>query len=110
MNRKNRSDECALPKSASHPTENQEKQHNSDGMKDDVAEMVAARFQSVNLAIDHVSQRSKRMPQAGVAMSQQPVEPFGRKTGDDVGVYVHVTVVVATDETVAGRLVEDDGL
>lgn len=70
--------------------------------------MVPARPQSVNLAIGHVTQRRKRMPQTGVAVSEQPLESIERQSGADMRVFVNVAVIVEVDKVVTERLPEHD--
>src|SRR5713226_3288847 len=107
MNRKNGTDECARPDSSSHRKKNQEKQNCSDVVQQNIREMVAARFQSINLTIRHVAQGRKRMPKTGVAMSEQPLEPLAGQSSANVRIFVDVMVVVEIDKLVTERLTKN---
>jgi len=70
--------------------------------------MVAGRPQSVDLTVRHVTERCERVPQARVAMSQNPFQSVESKSTTDLAVFVNVTVVIEVDELMADCLPENE--
>ena len=63
--------------------------------------MVAGRPQSIDLTVRHVAERCERVPQACVAMSENPFQSVESKSTTDLAVFVNVTVVIEVDELMA---------
>ena len=70
--------------------------------------MVAPRLQAVELAIQHVRNRSERMPVSGMHVGERPLNPAWRKTICNPCILDDVTGIVVTYELVPKRLAKCD--
>src|SRR5262245_18375121 len=70
--------------------------------------MVAGGFQSINLAVAHVAECRERVPKAGVAVGEQPLQSVKSEAGADVRVFIDVAIVIEVDEIVTERLAYND--
>jgi len=70
--------------------------------------MVAGRPQSIDLTVRHVTERCERVPQARVAMSENPFQSVESKSTTDLPVFVNVTVVIEVDELMAECLSKNE--
>src|SRR5439155_3446939 len=70
--------------------------------------MVAGRTQSIDLAVRHVTKRCERVPQARVAMSDNPFQSVESEYTTNVTVFVNVTVVIEVDELMAECFPKDE--
>ena len=77
-------------------------------MQQNVREMMAARLEIENLAIDHVRDERERMPVARLNIDERPGETVKRYPLRHQRVSVNVGLVVVVHEIVAERLAEDD--
>src|SRR5256885_941763 len=62
--------------------------------------MVAGRTQSIDLTVRHVTKRCERVPQARVAMSDNPFQSVESESTTDLTVFVNVAVVIEVDKVV----------
>src|SRR3989442_5905945 len=70
--------------------------------------MVAGRTQSIDLTVRHVTKRCERVPQARVAMSDNPFQSVESESTTDLTVFVNVTVVIEVDKVVAECLPKNE--
>jgi hypothetical protein len=70
--------------------------------------MMSPRLQAIELAIQHVRNRSERMPVSGMGVGERPLNPVERKAICDSWVQDDVTLVVITYEVVAKRSAKSD--
>ena len=70
--------------------------------------MVAGRPQSIDLTVRHVTERCERVPQACVAMSENPFQSVESESTTDLAVFVNVAVVIEVDKVVAECLPKNE--
>ena len=83
MDCEKRSDKRSAPKIAGDLAQPNEKQERSDRVQQDICEMVAARFEIENLAIDHVGDEGERMPVVGLRVGKGPGKAVQTQTFGD---------------------------
>jgi hypothetical protein len=106
VNGKERGHEGALPKRTGHLLEHQKGQQHRDCMKYDVGEVMAARVQSIQLAIKHVRKRGERVPVPRMSMRECGDYPFSGKSSYDDRIFIDVNVIIKIDEIMSQRLTE----
>lgn len=106
VNGKERSYEGAFPNRTGHSLEHQKEQQHRHRMKNDVGKVMAASVQSIQLAIEHVGKRGKRMPVPRMGMSKGADYAFSGKSSYDERIFVDVNVIIKIDKIVSQRLAE----
>ena len=107
MNRENSGDERARPNTVSYLCEQQEKQDRCNAMPEHVHQMLCARIQAEHLAIEHVRNRSERMPVLGMHVRERPRDSVPAEPRSHVRVVVNVKRIVIVDELMMKSLAED---
>src|ERR671925_540424 len=70
--------------------------------------MVAPRLYAVELTVQHVRNRSERMPVTGMHVGERPFDPAWRKTTCYPWILNHVTLIVVTYEVISECLAKSD--
>ena len=73
-------------------------------MKQNVSQMMSPGLESVELAIQHVRDRGKRMPVGRVNMGEGPLDIARGETADYSWIIVNVRTIVVVHEVVVQRL------
>ena len=76
-------------------------------MKQDIAQVVAPRLKTVDLAVKHVRDCRQWVPVIRMDMRESPLNPLPTQTSSDARVLVDVVVIIVIDELVPERLPED---
>ena len=113
MNREKCGDKSALPVRAGlaltgDVAQPKEKQNRGNGVQENICEMVAAGFEIVELAIDHVGNDRERVPIVGLGVDECLGQTMQTQTRGHQRISVNVGFVVIIYEVVAQRLTEDD--
>ena len=91
-----------------HVPEQQEQEDGGRGMKQDIGQMMAARMQTVELAVQHARDGRHGQPLAtSIDMGEYPDNPMQVDPLGNRGVVVNINVVVVVDEIVAQGLPEN---
>jgi hypothetical protein len=77
-------------------------------MQQHVRQMMSARLEAVQLAIQHVRNRGEGVPVSSMRVGESPLDSRERETGDYYGIIVNIVAVVVIYEPVPERLTEDD--
>ena len=106
MNSKHGRDKRTAPKGASHLAQNQEEQDRRGSVEEDVGQMMSARMQSVQLAVELVRKPGQWMPVGRMELRECPNDAFKRQTPGDNRIIIDILVVVEIDEIVMQCLPE----
>ncbi len=109
MNRENRRHPGAGPERVRHSPQRQEQEDRRGCVQDHVGQMMAARFQIIKLAIQHVRQPRERMPVGSVKRRNRPGNASARQARLDMRILIDVVIVVEVNEFVVGGLAKDGG-
>src|ERR1044072_5561171 len=108
MHSEDRSDKRALPQSGGHALQRHKKKQNGERVQEDIGKVVPTGMQAVQLAIQHMCDRSKRVPILGMDMGKCPRDIGEVDAAADSGVLIDVARIVVIDEIVPNRLSIDD--
>jgi len=107
MNGENTGHQRTGPHPLCHPGERNEKQQYCDAMPKNIDQMLRTRVHPEDLAIEHMRNRSKRMPVLGMDMRERPTNPVPAQSRAHVWVVVDVKRIVIVDELMMKSLAED---
>ena len=114
MNSKERGDKRAPPniaraaRTARHLRQRQKEQDRRRSMQENVHQMMSARPETINPAIQHVRKPRYRMPVTDLGKSKRPQNSFASKSGSNGWVLINVDVVIIIDESMPNGLAECD--
>ena len=75
-------------------------------VQQDIGEMIAARIEPPELMVDHQGDPGQGMPEAGVGGRQCPPRRCRRQSGQHLGFFDHIDMVVEKDEIEGGQAPE----
>ena len=75
-------------------------------MEQDVCQMVSSRVRSVKLPVQHVGERSQRMPVRDVGAGKSLKDSTRSQAPFDQGVLEHINIVIEVDEIIPEGLAE----
>ena len=108
MHSENHGDKRALPQRACHAFQRHKKKQNGEGVQEDIGKVVPAGIQSMQLAIQHMCDRSERVPILGMDMGKRPGDIGEIDAAADSCVLIDVAWIVVIDEIVPKGLSIDD--
>src|SRR5207248_10602176 len=108
MNRKQCSNKRSAPESTGRARQKKEQQKRSNCMKQNICEMMAARCESENLAVEHVRNDRERMPIVGLGIDKGLLQSVDAESLADQPVSVDVSFVVEVYKIVVQGLAKDD--
>jgi hypothetical protein len=77
-------------------------------MEQNVRQMMAAGLGSVELPIQHAGERGQRQPFIGtIRMRQYRADPMPGKPLRDIGIFIHIDIIVVVKEVISHGLAED---
>jgi len=90
--------ERACPGRVRHERQDDKKQKPAGRMDQHTCPVMPAGIQTVKLAVQHVRQPDRRLPETGVDVRERPHDPFRRETAPNLAVVRHVDLVIVIDE------------
>ena len=103
MKREKRGRERARPARPGHPLQDPEEQDAVCGVQEQARQMMEARVQAEELAIEHVREPGQRVPVGRVAGREGPPHPLETEPRSDVEIFDDVLRIVVEDELVAAN-------
>jgi hypothetical protein len=88
--------------------QSQKQEHRCCTMQQHPRQMMSARLEAVQLAIQHVRNRGEGVPVSSMRVGESPLDPRERETGDYYGIIVNIVAVVVIYEPVPERPIEGD--
>src|ERR1700719_3292715 len=107
MNSEKRRHEHAAPERARHLPEDEEKENRVRRVEQHIGEVMPARAEAVELAVQHVGKPGERVPVRRVRLGERPDNSFARQPAKDLRILIHIRAVIEIDELVMNRLAEN---